>query len=891
MEKCVLSFPRLASGKSLIALIVTMLLSASVIAQPVFIKNISSRSHSFTNVNGKIYYASSDSLFTASASGVTFVKKLNENISSISGVTMGDKFYIITATSTAGQQGLWVSTGTAASTIKVGAYSSIVPRIVHQTSLYLSVNDGVHGYEIWKLSATNAFTMVKDINAGAPNGFTQYVAITISNNQLFFIANDGAGDDIWRTDGTSSGTTKAVDVPFASIEDLTDVNGTMFFEHDSLATYTFDAYTELWKTQGTAATTQLVEDFGYNYNYNGLAGFIPFKGKLYFHHILEAQTDLMVSDGTEAGTQVVTEAASGIESFMQDMITFNNYLVWYSETQGFANPIMKTDGTTAGTSLVHGLNNVVSPPDYDFSYVDLTPAGDRLYFVDHAMGVYPADGEGYFLYESTPEYVQATSQSMVTRYNFPYNNTKNLTAVTGNDVMFTTWDINSDFYRLWFYNPDAPAGGCEGSGTVLQEIWVNAIGTDVRTFDFSTQPTGTARSFGSFETSQFYANNYASRMRAWICVPQSGEYTFWISSDDQSELYLSTDESEANKQLIAWVYGYTPFRKYDKYPSQKSVQINLEAGRKYYIEARHKEGNGNDFISVGWQLPGGAMERPIGGSRLIPYTPPSCEGTGTIVREIWTNIPGTSVSGIPVNSAPNRTVELTSFATPNYYANDYGSRIRGYLCAPATGAYTFWIASDDNSELWLSTNDDPATKRKIASVTGATSVNQWTKYGSQVSGSINLVQGQRYYIEALHKEANGGDHVEVGWQLPNGVLERPIAGSRLSPFEPSATMTAQAVDETEMITPDEGSLIKVAPNPVTTGKVTVTAQGTEFSRGSVMELQLVEMTGEVVYTTRFQCNDNCGAVELDFSDQLRPGLYLLKGTDGQQSFSRRLIVK
>jgi ELWxxDGT repeat protein len=882
MQKSVRFFPRLAASKSLIALVVSMLVSASVNGQPVFIKNISSTSHSFTNVNGKIYYASSDSLFTASASGVTFVKKLNENISSISGVTMGDKFYIITATSTAGQQGLWVSTGTAASTIKVGAYSSIVPRIVHQTSLYLSVNDGVHGYELWKLSATNALTMVKDINAGTPNGFAQYVAITISNNQLFFIANDGNGEDIWKTDGTSGGTVKAVDVPFVSIDELTDVNGTMYFAHDSLAANN-DVYTELWKTQGTAATTQFVKDFGYNYQYNHLSGFIPFKGKLYFLHIWEAEINLMVSDGTEAGTQVVTEAVSGIESFMQDMILFNNYLVWYSETQGFVNPIMKSDGTTAGTTQVHTLNNSDPPPGFDYSYVDLTAAGDRLYFVDHTT----AYGQEHALYESTPEYVPSTSKSLLERYNFPYNNTKNLTVVTGNDVVFTTWDINSDFYRLWFYDPDAPPATCEGSGTIFQETWVNATGTDVRTFDFSTQPTGTARSFSSFETSQFYANNYASRMRAWVCVPQSGNYTFWISSDDQSELYLSTDESEANKQLIAWVYGYTPFQKYDKYPSQKSVQINLEAGRKYYIEARHKEGNGNDFISVGWQLPSGAMERPIGGNRLIPYTPPPCQGTGTIVREIWTNIPGTSVSAIPVNSPPNRTVALTSFATPNYYANDYGSRIRGYLCAPATGAYTFWIASDDNSELWLSTNDNPATKRKIASVTGATSVNQWTKYASQVSGSINLVQGQRYYIEVLHKEANGGDHVEVGWQIPSGPLERPIPGNRLIPFDDASTSAAGFAMNEEVFGVGEENTVSIYPNPAISGnQVSISLPG---GTDEDVQVDITSITGLSVQNEMLSSTGE--AVTVNLKPSIAPGVYLIRMSDSKRKWATKLLVK
>jgi hypothetical protein len=44
------------------------------------------------------------------------------------------------------------------------------------------------------------------------------------------------------------------------------------------------------------------------------------------------------------------------------------------------------------------------------------------------------------------------------------------------------------------------------------------------------------------------------------------------------------------------------------------------------------------------------------------------------------------------------------------------ARACGYITAPVTGSYTFWIASDDNSELWLSINDNAVNKVKIASV-------------------------------------------------------------------------------------------------------------------------------------------------------------------------------
>ena len=41
-----------------------------------------------------------------------------------------------------------------------------------------------------------------------------------------------------------------------------------------------------------------------------------------------------------------------------------------------------------------------------------------------------------------------------------------------------------------------------------------------------------------------------------------------------------------------------------------------------------------------------------------------------------------------------------------FEADNYGTRMRWYITAPATGNYTFWIAGDDNSELWLSLNDN-----------------------------------------------------------------------------------------------------------------------------------------------------------------------------------------
>ena len=167
---------------------------------------------------------------------------------------------------------------------------------------------------------------------------------------------------------------------------------------------------------------------------------------------------------------------------------------------------------------------------------------------------------------------------------------------------------------------------------------------------------------------------------------------------------------------------------------------------------------------------------------------------GTIGYDYWLNIGGgTAVSDLTSNANypnnPTGEETLTSFDAPYDWADDYGSRIQGYVLPPTTGNYVFWIASDDNGELWLSTNSDPANKVEIASQPGATGHNQWNAFTQQQSASIYLVAGQKYYIEALQKEGGGGDNLSVAWQLPGTTFNTssglPIAGQYLAAYSPA----------------------------------------------------------------------------------------------------------
>jgi len=167
--------------------------------------------------------------------------------------------------------------------------------------------------------------------------------------------------------------------------------------------------------------------------------------------------------------------------------------------------------------------------------------------------------------------------------------------------------------------------------------------------------------------------------------------------------------------------------------------------------------------------------------------------TGSLLWECWLGIPGSAVSNLTSNAAypgyPSLSDPLPSFNGPVNWAQNYGARVRGYITAPNTGAYQFWIASDDNSELWFSTNASPANARLIASVPGFTSAQAWTVYASQQSTPFNLQAGQQYYIEARHKQGGGGDNLAVGWAMPGQSLSAPsevIPGEVLSPAPPLA---------------------------------------------------------------------------------------------------------
>lgn len=180
-------------------------------------------------------------------------------------------------------------------------------------------------------------------------------------------------------------------------------------------------------------------------------------------------------------------------------------------------------------------------------------------------------------------------------------------------------------------------------------------------------------------------------------------------------------------------------------------------------------------------------------------------GSAGLTREYWTGIGGGTITDLTANSAyPNsptgqdvistmRATNWSSSSVSSNWGDSFGQRIRGFITAPATGSYTFWISGDDHVELWLSTNDSAASRVRIAHHTDWTGVDEWNKFTTQRSAAISLVSGQRYYVEVLHKEGSGGDSVSVGWRKPSdGVGTTPVEivpNSVLTTLNSTATAT------------------------------------------------------------------------------------------------------
>jgi len=199
---------------------------------------------------------------------------------------------------------------------------------------------------------------------------------------------------------------------------------------------------------------------------------------------------------------------------------------------------------------------------------------------------------------------------------------------------------------------------------------------------------------------------------------------------------------------------------------------------------------------------------------------------GTIDREFFDLIgPGTSVEDLVNSGRLGGPADLVTpllggvFKTRSAQGDEYGSRLRGFIQAPATGDFTFFIRSDDASQLSLSTDHQPASAVVIAKETRCcTALFSGDRLSERRSAPRRLEKGKTYYLEVLHKDSRGDDFIEVGWQRPDGVQET-IPLLHVMPWTPQST-TPQIEEQPQNVGINAGNPVLIwvtvrAAQPVT----------------------------------------------------------------------------
>ncbi len=148
---------------------------------------------------------------------------------------------------------------------------------------------------------------------------------------------------------------------------------------------------------------------------------------------------------------------------------------------------------------------------------------------------------------------------------------------------------------------------------------------------------------------------------------------------------------------------------------------------------------------------------------------------GFLKQEFYSGATRANLEDAGFTTPPTFVNYLSAFETPSGQGDNYAERVSGYFIAPVTTNYVFYLCSDDDADLWLSTDTSPVNKQLIATETVWSNPRQWvsssggsvlaSKRSDQFTGTtwpggntISLTAGTVYYLEGDHHQGNGGDN-------------------------------------------------------------------------------------------------------------------------------------
>lgn len=142
------------------------------------------------------------------------------------------------------------------------------------------------------------------------------------------------------------------------------------------------------------------------------------------------------------------------------------------------------------------------------------------------------------------------------------------------------------------------------SADVLREIWWGGASIDAAIELVNSGVPADQVDILAEPTWANIADNYVARMSAYILVPATGEYTFYVAGDDSQRLYVSENDNMADAVLVAYVDGWTASQEWGKYATQKAAPMMLEEGQLIAVYGVMQEGGGGDGQDWGWTGPG-----------------------------------------------------------------------------------------------------------------------------------------------------------------------------------------------------------------------------------------------------------------------------------------------
>jgi hypothetical protein len=215
----------------------------------------------------------------------------------------------------------------------------------------------------------------------------------------------------------------------------------------------------------------------------------------------------------------------------------------------------------------------------------------------------------------------------------------------------------------------------------------------------------------------------------------------------------------------------------------------------------------------------------------------------------------------------------------NEAGDNYSNQISGYFIPPQNGNYVFFANSDDQSDLYLSTDGTPANKKLIAQEQGWSNPLQWVTTGSgdvtskrsdQFTGTewpggntITLKAGQKYYIEQNHWEGGGGDNVDATFIIEgandpaNGTataLTGSVIGTYLNPNGASVNITQQPANDS--ILQNQNTTLSIAATGTSAYGGNVSYQWQSAPKGSSNFTPIAGATGPTYKTPTLALSDD-----------------------------------